>query len=149
MNAVQSSMSQTSGKANEKGWGLSVCQICFFSLDLFDRTFLACLRKCMEEWKLSFQKIKTCMDYFFLFLRMFFFKYYIYSYLTRVVDSLMELKGSQLGIEEQYIYLDPKISSTTNVPRKTTPFREAIVFVIGGGNYIEYQNILDHFKVCF
>jgi len=61
----------------------------------------------------------------------------------------MELKGSQLGIEEQYIYLDPKISSTTNVPRKTTPFREAIVFVIGGGNYIEYQNILDHFKVCF
>lgn len=74
---------------------------------------------------------------------------------TRLVDSLMELKG-QLGVEDTYIYLDPKISAaprpstsavtSPTLPRKTTPFKEAIVFVIGGGNYIEYQNLQDYAK---
>ena len=27
------------------------------------------------------------------------------------------------------------------VPRTKTPFSDAIVFVVGGGNYIEYQNL--------
>lgn len=68
----------------------------------------------------------------------------------------MELKG-QLGVEDTYIYLDPKISAaprpstsavtSPTLPRKTTPFKEAIVFVIGGGNYIEYQNLQDYAKV--
>jgi hypothetical protein len=30
--------------------------------------------------------------------------------------------------------------------RKKSGFREAIVFVIGGGNYIEFQNIQDYAK---
>ena len=38
------------------------------------------------------------------------------------------------------------------MPRTKTPFNDAIVFVVGGGNYIEYQNLLDNAKVfplCF
>jgi len=26
---------------------------------------------------------------------------------------------------------------------------QALVFVVGGGNYIEYQNLVDYAKVCF
>jgi hypothetical protein len=33
------------------------------------------------------------------------------------------------------------------MPRAKTPFNDAIVFVVGGGNYIEYQNLLDNAKV--
>ena len=32
------------------------------------------------------------------------------------------------------------------MPRTKTPFTDAIVFVVGGGNYIEYQNLLDNAK---
>ena len=35
------------------------------------------------------------------------------------------------------------------MPRTKTPFTDAIVFVVGGGNYIEYQNLLDNAKVWF
>ena len=31
--------------------------------------------------------------------------------------------------------------------RIKSPVNDAIVFVIGGGNYIEYQNLLDNAKV--
>ena len=30
--------------------------------------------------------------------------------------------------------------------RTKTPFSDAIVFVVGGGNYIEYQNLQDYVK---
>ena len=36
---------------------------------------------------------------------------------------------------------------SSNMPRTKTPFNDAIVFVVGGGNYIEYQNLLDNAKV--
>jgi len=63
-------------------------------------------------------------------------------YLTRIVDAVMNLKESKLGVDN-YLYFDPKfpINST---PKKTTPFKEAIVFVIGGGNYVEYQNLKEY-----
>lgn len=32
------------------------------------------------------------------------------------------------------------------MPRKSTPYKEAIVFVIGGGNYVEYQNLQEYAK---
>ena len=34
-----------------------------------------------------------------------------------------------------------------NIPRKNTPFNQAIVFTVGGGNYVEYQNLMDYAKV--
>lgn len=37
----------------------------------------------------------------------------------------------------------------TNIQRTKSPFQEAIVFVVGGGNYIEYQNLMDYCKMKF
>ncbi|XP_046664016.1 protein sly1 homolog isoform X2 [Homalodisca vitripennis] len=61
---------------------------------------------------------------------------------TRIVDELMEMRGG-----EDYRYFDPKqlrSADVSQVPKNKTPFSEAIVFVIGGGNYIEYQNLVDY-----
>ncbi|RWS05560.1 sec1 family domain-containing protein 1-like protein, partial [Dinothrombium tinctorium] len=65
---------------------------------------------------------------------------------TRIVDALMELKTIQEV--EDYRYFDPKLfkMSDNNAPRSKTPFQDAIVFVVGGGNYIEYQNMVDYCK---
>merc|ERR1712203_1143667 len=62
---------------------------------------------------------------------------------TKIVDELMEIK--QGSYNEEYLYFDPKIlRGQDNIPRAKNPFQEAIVFVVGGGNYIEYQNLMDH-----
>nr|CAH8842262.1 unnamed protein product [Trichobilharzia regenti] len=49
---------------------------------------------------------------------------------------------------EDYRYFDPKLyrRQDTNIPRVKQPFDEAFVFVIGGGSYVEYQNLLDWVK---
>ncbi|CAG0889362.1 unnamed protein product, partial [Darwinula stevensoni] len=66
---------------------------------------------------------------------------------TRIVDALLEQKN---GPEvEEYRYFDPKLlrfTDSNSIPRATTPFSDAIVFVVGGGNYIEYHNLLDYAK---
>ncbi|UYV60221.1 SCFD1 [Cordylochernes scorpioides] len=63
--------------------------------------------------------------------------------ITRIVDALMELKSLQEV--EDYRYLDPKVFHRgTDMSR--TPFQDALVFVVGGGNYIEYQNLADYSK---
>merc|ERR1719266_269555 len=62
---------------------------------------------------------------------------------TKIVDELMEIKQGQ--VNEEYQYFDPKIlRGQDNIPRAKNPFQEAIVFMVGGGNYIEYQNLMDH-----
>lgn len=63
---------------------------------------------------------------------------------TRIVDHLMEFKNS--AEMEEYHYLDPKQLKITEIPRNRSSFQEAFVFVIGGGNYIEYQNLVDYAK---
>jgi hypothetical protein len=69
---------------------------------------------------------------------------------TRIVDELMEARVSQET--EDYRHFDPKqlrqTSGAGSSGRSSTPFQEAIVFVVGGGNYIEYQNLVDYTKVC-
>lgn len=57
----------------------------------------------------------------------------------------MEMKNSQ--DTEDYYYLDPKLLKVTEMPRNRAPFQDAVVFVVGGGNYIEYQNLVDYAKV--
>ena len=39
------------------------------------------------------------------------------------------------------------MSASGSIPRKSTPFKEAIVFMVGGGNYTEYQNLQQMAKV--
>ncbi|XP_017775611.1 PREDICTED: protein sly1 homolog [Nicrophorus vespilloides] len=63
---------------------------------------------------------------------------------TRIVDHLMEFKSSQEM--DEYHYLDPKQLKLTEIPRNRSPFQDAFVFIVGGGNYIEYQNLVDYAK---
>lgn len=49
---------------------------------------------------------------------------------------------------DDYLYLDPKLLKRGDtMPKTRAPFQDAIVFVVGGGNYIEYQNLVDFIKV--
>ncbi|KAK2494906.1 hypothetical protein MC885_013883 [Smutsia gigantea] len=66
---------------------------------------------------------------------------------TRILDNLMEMKSNPET--DDYRYFDPKMlrGNDSSVPRNKNPFQEAIVFVVGGGNYIEYQNLIDYIKI--
>lgn len=59
---------------------------------------------------------------------------------TRLVEAIMEQKNTPEA--EAFVYIDPK--ARQGATRVTAPFTEAIVFVVGGGNYSEYQNLQDH-----
>ena len=49
---------------------------------------------------------------------------------------------------DEYLYLDAKLLRGGDVaPKNRSPFQDAVIFVIGGGNYIEYQNLVDFIKV--
>lgn len=66
---------------------------------------------------------------------------------TRIVDALMELKS--MPETDDYRYFDPKllrVTDASSIPRSKYPFQDAIVFLVGGGNYIEYQNLVDYTK---
>ncbi|XP_012281177.1 protein sly1 homolog [Orussus abietinus] len=64
---------------------------------------------------------------------------------TKIVDELIEMKQSPQT--EDYHYLDPKqLKPVEQVPKTKTTFQEVIVFLVGGGNYIEYQNLVDYVK---
>lgn len=49
---------------------------------------------------------------------------------------------------DDFLYLDPKLLKRADtMPKTRAPFQDAIVFIVGGGNYIEYQNLVDFIKV--
>jgi len=66
--------------------------------------------------------------------------------ITKVLDQLMDLKEE--NETEKYLYYDPKLARKNgNIPRKSkSPYSNAIVFVVGGGNYNEYQNLTEYAK---
>lgn len=48
---------------------------------------------------------------------------------------------------DDYLYLDPKLLKGGDVmPKNRAPFQDAVVFIVGGGNYIEYQNLVDYVR---
>lgn len=52
------------------------------------------------------------------------------------------------GEVDDYLYLDPKLLKGGDVmPKNRAPFQDAVVFMVGGGNYIEYQNLVDFIKL--
>ncbi|KAG9510045.1 Sec1 family domain-containing protein 1, partial [Fragariocoptes setiger] len=68
--------------------------------------------------------------------------------ITKIVDALMEGNPKSDPAVNEYTYLDPKLSKDQEGPEhmRKRNFQEAIVFVAGGGNYIEYQNLVDYCK---
>ena len=63
---------------------------------------------------------------------------------TQVVHAILEGQNNSACLED-YITLDPK--AQVSGPSRNQVFKEAIVFMIGGGNYYEYLNLVEHFKV--
>jgi len=63
-------------------------------------------------------------------------------YFTRIVDAISELKPV-LGVEN-YLYIDPLLKGRITVPKKA---QKIIVFIVGSGSYLEYQNLQDYAKV--
>jgi hypothetical protein len=61
--------------------------------------------------------------------------------LTRVVEALMEAKA--IPETETYLVLDPRAPKGSAGAGSVLkgPFKEAIVFMIGGGNYLEYGSL--------
>jgi hypothetical protein len=65
---------------------------------------------------------------------------------TKITEQLMECRAN--SEYDDYLYFDPKLLRGSDVcPKNRSPFQDAIVFMIGGGNYIEYQNLVDFIKV--
>ncbi|CAI5759204.1 unnamed protein product [Candida verbasci] len=63
--------------------------------------------------------------------------------LTHIVESIMNPQGSNnryLNITDDYLYLDPKSRGHSTKPKRQQ-YNDSIVFVVGGGNYLEYQNL--------
>lgn len=64
---------------------------------------------------------------------------------TKITEQLMECRAG--GEVDDYLYLDPKLLKGGDVvPKNRAPFQDAIVFMVGGGNYIEYQNLVDFIR---
>ena len=65
--------------------------------------------------------------------------------ITKVVETLSEGRASSEN--DSYCYLDPK-TKMTSIPTtyKGTKYSDIIVFVIGGGCYNEYYNLIDLVK---
>jgi hypothetical protein len=62
----------------------------------------------------------------------------------------MELKPSP--DTDDFRYFDPTVLKAcegggSSPPRSRAPFQDAIVFMVGGGSYAEYQNLVDYAKV--
>ena len=62
----------------------------------------------------------------------------------------MELKPSP--DVDDYRYFDPKLlkpseGGSTAPLKNRTQFQDAVVFMVGGGTYAEYQNLVDYAKV--
>ena len=62
----------------------------------------------------------------------------------------MELKPSP--DTDDFRYFDPKLlkpsdGGSASAPKSRAPYQDAIVFMVGGGTYAEYQNLVDYAKV--
>jgi hypothetical protein len=70
---------------------------------------------------------------------------------TKVVESVMDHQHPQLT--EDYVTFDPKLGRQSRLANSNyqsshaSSFTEAVVFVVGGGNYVEYQSLMEFAKV--
>ncbi|KAK4523802.1 hypothetical protein GAYE_SCF00G1698 [Galdieria yellowstonensis] len=67
---------------------------------------------------------------------------------ARIVESLMENSKASENEASNFVFLDPKVRKGKSVEsqKASVPFQDAIVFIVGGGNYVEYQNLKDHIR---
>ena len=63
------------------------------------------------------------------------------------IMSVLQSNSSAAHADEDdptrsFLYLDPKQGAAAAPQRKSQPFEDAVLFVVGGGNYTEYQNVV-------
>ncbi|ORZ21153.1 Sec1-like protein [Absidia repens] len=62
--------------------------------------------------------------------------------ISKIVSDIMSPPQNEPSKADDFLYFDPKLSKNNRSPRQNkVSFQEAIVFVVGGGNYVEYQNL--------
>jgi hypothetical protein len=65
--------------------------------------------------------------------------------ITNIVETLMDPTNSneeRLKLTDDYLYFDPKVTRGAHSRQpKRQSYSESVVFVVGGGNYLEYQNL--------
>lgn len=62
--------------------------------------------------------------------------------ISKIVGDIMNPPQNEPSKADDYLYFDPKLSRNSRALRQhKASFQEAIVFVVGGGNYVEYQNL--------
>eukprot|EP00190_Bangiopsis_sp_CCMP1999_P002440 CAMPEP_0198733190 /NCGR_PEP_ID=MMETSP1475-20131203/43559_1 /TAXON_ID= ORGANISM="Unidentified sp., Strain CCMP1999" /NCGR_SAMPLE_ID=MMETSP1475 /ASSEMBLY_ACC=CAM_ASM_001111 /LENGTH=570 /DNA_ID=CAMNT_0044496445 /DNA_START=81 /DNA_END=1790 /DNA_ORIENTATION=+ len=64
--------------------------------------------------------------------------------ISKTMNALMDHRGS--SVENGFTYLDAKLRDGTEnfSGREGRAYSDGIVFVVGGGNYIEYENVIEH-----
>jgi len=69
--------------------------------------------------------------------------------ITRLVEALMEpstASAQALQDTDDYLFFDPKATrgrGPTQSNRGRSQYNESVVFVVGGGGYVEYGNLLE------
>lgn len=63
---------------------------------------------------------------------------------TNVAEAIMDptnASNALVQLTDEYLYLDSKSRGGQSKPPKRLAYAESLVFVVGGGNYVEYQNL--------
>lgn len=66
--------------------------------------------------------------------------------ITNVVEAIMDpaqASAALVQITDEYLYLDPRSRGGHAKPPKRQSYDDAVVFVVGGGCYLEYQNLTE------
>lgn len=66
--------------------------------------------------------------------------------ITNVVEAVMDPALASSGsvlVTDDYLYLDPKSRGGHTKPPKRQSYEDAMVFVVGGGNNLEYHNLTE------
>lgn len=64
--------------------------------------------------------------------------------ITNVVEAIMDPNNAStnsIQLTDDYLFLDPKSRGGHSKPPRRQSYQESLVFVVGGGNYLEYQNL--------
>lgn len=63
--------------------------------------------------------------------------------ITNIVESIMDpINSKNVALTDDYLFFDPRATRGTHSQRpKRQSYNESIVFVVGGGNYLEYSNL--------
>lgn len=63
---------------------------------------------------------------------------------TNIVEAIMDPNSASAALvqlTDDYLYLDPKLRGGHSKPPKRQTYLESLVFMVGGGSYLEYQNL--------